>query len=85
MANPNEPYIEVVVESYTPSSTAGLHGPVHIRPVRGQPGSKKLSDTSIYPLGTKFKIRAKITDREGGKPFLYSHYSWPFTVIKQGN
>jgi hypothetical protein len=37
-----------------------------------------------YPIGTRFKIRAKITDREGGNPFIYSHYSWPFEVFDEG-
>jgi hypothetical protein len=92
MANKNEPYIELIVESFEPSSTAGLHGKIHIRPITGQgiytphmhvECSKVLIDTKLYPVGTKFKIRAKITNREGGKSFLYSHYSWPYEVIKE--
>lgn len=35
-----------------------------------------------YPIGTKFRIYAKETDREGGKPFLYSHFDWPFEVVE---
>ncbi len=42
--------------------------------------SKKLS--TDYPVGTHFKIKTKITDREGGKAFAYSHYSWSFEVLK---
>lgn len=90
MARPKEKYALLIVESYRPLSTAGLHGEIHIRPVKGQEPytqdmqvqcSKKLSDLSVYPLGTKFRIRAKINDREGGNPFLSSHYSWPFDVV----
>lgn len=91
MARTNEPYVTVIVESFRPASTAGLHGEVHIRPIKGQGEyspdmhvqcSENLKNTRTYPLGTKFKIRAKINDKEGGKPFLYSNYTWPFEVIK---
>jgi len=36
-----------------------------------------------YPIGTTFQIKAKITDREGGTPFIYTHYSWPFYVLNE--
>jgi len=76
----------IIVESFYPSSTAARHGPVHIRPLRGQgldPSifvecSKRLS--ADYPVGTLFKLRAKLTDREGGGEFLYSYHGWE--VIK---
>lgn len=87
MGKPDEPYRYVVVESYYPSETSGLHGPIHIRPVAGQG-----LDTDMhvrcpkvlsynYPVGTRFRIRAKITDREGSRPFLHSHHNWPFDVL----
>ena len=34
-----------------------------------------------YPVGTVSIIWAKVTDREGGTPFLYSHHSWDFVAI----
>lgn len=86
MAKPDEPYRQVIVESYRPTSTSGLHGEIHIRPLPGQglgpelqvECSKKLS--SDYPVGTQFLIRAKLTDREGGGEYLYSYFRWPVTV-----
>jgi hypothetical protein len=39
------------------------------------------STRSRYPVGTCFDIYAKETDKEGGSPFLYSHYDWPFEVL----
>jgi len=81
-------YDIIIVESYLPNSTSGLHGSVHIRPISGQNPymtnmhvecSKTLSKD--YPVGTRFKIRAKITTREGGTPFIYSHYSWPYEKV----
>ena len=88
MAKHEEPYRDVIVESFLPLATSGLHGVVHIRPVAGQglettlhvECSKKLSRD--YPAGTKFKIRAKRTDREGGGEYLYSYFGWPFQVVR---
>ncbi len=86
MAQDN-PYVSLVVESYVPKESSGLHGSVHIRPVAGGPYptslhvecSKKLSKD--YPVGTKFRIRAKLTDREGGGEYLYSYYRWKYEVL----
>jgi len=55
-------YEYIVVESFIPESTAGLHGKVHIRPEIGQKYdqslhvrcSKELSEN--YPVSTKFII-----------------------------
>lgn len=87
MAKPNEPYVIVVVESYRPESTAGLHGDVHIRPVEGQAFPSHLhvecskALARDYPVGTRFRLRAKLTDRESRGEFLYSSYKWPFEVL----
>jgi hypothetical protein len=69
VARKSESYSLVVVESFRPANTAGLHGDVHIRPVGGQgldtdmfvECSKELVNN--YRVGTRFRIRAKITDR----------------------
>lgn len=88
MAKPDESYRMIVVESYYPASTSGLHGKVHIRPIEGQgiptamhvECSKAL--TKNYPVGSKFRIKAKLTDREGGGEYLYSYFGWDFEVLK---
>ena len=80
-------YEEVLVESYLPANTSGKHGKVHIRPVAGYKYpvtlqvqcSKKLSND--YPVGTKFILQAKLTDREGGGEYLYSSFRWKYEVI----
>jgi hypothetical protein len=89
MAKRNEPYQYCVVESYYPTDTSGLHGPVHIRPVAGQPFSshlhvecsKSLSNPRVYKVGTRFRLRVKLTDRDGGGEFLYSYFGWPVDVL----
>lgn len=85
----NQEYDYIIVESYIPPVNKGYHGDVHIRPLPNQEPylttmhvecSKTLSED--FPLGTKFRIKAKITQREGGTKFIYSHYSWPYEVLK---
>jgi len=34
-----------------------------------------------HPVGTKFLLQAKVTDREGGGAFLYAHYNTPYQVL----
>lgn len=89
MAKRNERYKDCIVESYYPVSTSGLHGPVHIRPIEGQPFrthlhvecSKELVDTSRYPVGTRFRISGKLTDRRGSGDFVYSYFGWKAVVV----
>lgn len=84
-------YEALIVESYRPAQTSGLHGAVHMRPIAGQgydtalqvECSKRL--TADYPVGTRFRIKAKLTDREGGGAYLYSSWRWPVEVIKPSN
>ena len=63
MAKHNAPYRYVVVESYEPSVTSGLHGSIHIRPIanQGYPSGIRVECSKVlsspkYPLGTRFKI-----------------------------
>lgn len=91
MALRKSKYHYIIVESYFPSSTAGLHGPIHVRPVKGQPVpaylhvecSKDLVNPDEYPVRTKFWIKAKLTDRVGSGEFLYSYFGWPVVVLEK--
>jgi hypothetical protein len=86
MAKSREPYRTVIVESYRESGS-GLHGDVHIRPVANQGFANGIrvecSKVLIrdFPVGTRFRIKAKLTDKEGGGEFLYSYFGWKFEVI----
>lgn len=83
MSLPFESYSKTKVETYFDSRTKK----VRVRPIEGEMYSPEISvecPRSIryqYPVGTKFLIYAKLTDREGGTPFLYSHHSWPMKII----
>ncbi len=82
------PYEMILVESFIPKSSSGKHGKVHIRPVSGGKYStnlavecsKKLSND--YPVGTKFMLQAKLTDRKGGGEYIYSSFRWKFEVVE---
>lgn len=79
-------YREIVVESVMGTDSQG-RPKRQIRPVEGQifnstlnvECSKKL--TEKYTLGTRFKIRAQLTDMQGTQ-FLYSYFGWPFEVLE---
>ena len=35
-----------------------------------------------YPVGTRFHLKAKLTDREGGGMFFYSYFGWkPYAIV----
>lgn len=92
MAIGEEKYHLIEVESYLPKSTSGFHGKVHIRPVENQirfPSSLHVQcskELSIgFPVGTRFLIKGKLNDLNGGGKFIYSSYHWAYEVISLGN
>lgn len=80
-------YREVAVESFVDQRS----GRVRIRPVSGQAYatslrvqcSRALSDPERYPVGTRFLISAKLTDRLGGEPFLFAWHGDPVMVLSK--
>jgi hypothetical protein len=86
MAKPGA-YQEIIVETFCPSSTSGLHGPVHVRPLPGQDLDTKMmvecakSLTRDHPVGSLFKIQAKVTDRMGSGAFIYSYHGWEALLV----
>jgi hypothetical protein len=86
MNRPWSDYQQVVVETYCATEAGSSR--IRVRPIEGQPFPATMdvecsrTMRKAYPIGTRFRIYAKVTDREGGKPFLYSHYDWPFEVVE---
>jgi hypothetical protein len=78
-------YREVAVESAVDPRT----GELRIKPMAGQAYAtsmrvqcaRALRDPERYPAGTRFLIRAKLTDRAGGAPYLYAHHGDPVKVL----
>ena len=79
-------YKDVIVESFTALNEQSAHS-IRARPLPGQglaadmrvECSSKMRKS--HPVGTKFRIKAKVTDKEGGKPFLYSSFQWGYEVV----
>jgi hypothetical protein len=80
-------YREVAVESALDAGS----GKPRIRPVSGQAFatdmrvqcSRSLLDTERYPVGTRFLLSVRITDRQGGEPFLYAWHGDPVVVMSK--
>lgn len=81
-------YDYIIVESVL-TNVRGKHGPVHIMPLPNQEPyldtmyvqcSKTLSND--YPVGTRFRIKAKIVHPEGKASFVSTHYTWDYEVLK---
>lgn len=87
MSNIKTRYFTVAVESFynrdpnKPSDTR-----LRMRPLPGQGLDTEMlveCDRSMreqFPLGTVFLLSAKITNRLGGTPFLYSYFNRPYAV-----
>ena len=64
-----------------------MTGRLRIRPLPGQAFATSLRVQCArkllegYPVGTVFKVNAKMTDREGGEPFLYVWHGDPVEVL----
>jgi hypothetical protein len=79
-------YRYVVIETYR-STGEGSSKKMRARPLPGQglsaemkvECSSKMRDA--HPAGTLFLIQAKVTDREGGTPFLYTSHQWSYKII----
>ena len=76
-------YREVAVESVLDARS----GVARIRPMAGQAFAPTLSVqcaralVTDYPIGTRFLLQAKLTDRLGGTPFLYAYHGDPVVVL----
>lgn len=85
MARDTWAYREVAVESFIDARSGALR----IRPMAGQAFaptlavqcSRALVDPQRYPPGTRFLLQAKLTDRQGGTPFLYAWHGDPVVVL----
>jgi hypothetical protein len=85
MARDLHAYREVAVESVIDPRTGSLV----MRPMAGQAFAptmrvqcaRSMRDPAQYPAGTRFLVNAKLTDRLGGRPFLYAYHGDPVAVL----
>lgn len=75
-------YRVLVVESFEIGSTSGHRDPVQVHPVDGQvypPSmllecSRRMVNTDVYPIGTKFKVWVRLKQKLDCKPHLYCYH-----------
>ena len=87
MARDTWAYRDVAVESAFDARS----GRLRIRPMAGQAFSpalavhcsRALADPARYPAGTCFLLSAKLTDRQGGPPFLYAYHADAAVVLSK--
>ncbi|MCP3673121.1 MAG: hypothetical protein GY829_01430 [Gammaproteobacteria bacterium] len=81
-------YRKVILKTYR-ASGAGSSKSVRAHPIEGQGLDTTMnvecssSMRKNNPIGSLILIEAKITDKEGGTPFLYAHYNSPYRVISE--
>jgi len=83
-------YQSIVIETYrNPGEPTDAR--IRARPLPGQgldvnmkvECSRKMREK--YPIGTKILIEAKVTDREGGTPFLYAYRNATYKVLSDSD
>lgn len=81
-------YQYVIVETYRADGEAS-RTPVRARPIAGQGFSTDMHVECSKPMrerhdpGTRFRIRACVKQKLGGKPFLYTSWQWPYEVVRR--
>lgn len=69
--NGGEPSVKVIRAHPLPGQ--GFDEDMHV-----ECSSKMRED---HPVGTVFVIRAQLKQKEGGTPFLYTSWQWPYEVV----
>lgn len=78
-------YRYVIIETYSSSGECSRHS-IRARPLPGQglPTSLKVECSSSmrerHPIGTKFKVWAKVKDTSDS-PHLYTSWQWKYDVL----
>lgn len=72
----------IKVETFIPENHEPTDADIRVRPLEGQGLSTDLrvecprSIRSKYPVGTKFKMKARLIERYPDALILYNHHSW---------
>lgn len=81
-------YMPVVIQTYV---ARGERSPrsIRARPVPGQGLDPTMnvecseSMRNRFPPGTFLLVQAKVTNREGSPPFLYTYHGWKYEVLSK--
>lgn len=83
MGKPEEDYYSIVVETYRKSGS-GFHDDIHVRCVEGQrfPSTLRVRFPRKvrfgHPIGTRFRVLGKLSDRDGSNPFIHTNHAWKY-------
>jgi hypothetical protein len=81
-------YKKVIIQTFR-ASGGGSNKSVRARAIEGQglDTTMKVACSSPMrknnPVGSLFLLDAKVTNKEGGTPFLYAHYDSPYKIISE--
>jgi hypothetical protein len=81
-------YRRVAIETYRNSGEPSSKN-IRARPLAGQGFSRNMHVEcsarmrEAHPVGTIFIVQAQLTSKEGGTPFLYTSWQWPYDVVDQ--
>lgn len=84
----NQMYSNLFIETFY-FTGGGAPSGIRARPLPGQGFQTSIcvecskSMRNAHPEGTIFYVSVKVTDREGGNPFLYMHYSSPYKIVSR--
>ena len=79
-------YLYVIIETYYATGEASKHS-IRARPLPSQnfPTSMKVECSSkmrnSHPVGTKFKIKAKVKATNELQPCLYTSFKWEYQIV----
>ena len=88
MAKPWEQYHQITIETYF-EVKSGKSSKIHAKPIEGERYPTTLdvecsrAMRNEHPVGTRFRIWAKLTDREGGGEYLYTSWRWPYEIVDE--
>ena len=81
-------YRNVVIKTYRHTSGSSKHA-VRAHPIGGQGLDVNMfvecsaSMRESHPVGTTFRIRARLKSKENGPDFLYTYHGWPYEVVER--
>jgi hypothetical protein len=82
------PYISIVVETYHQPPMSGYRGGIRVRPVAGQdfPVTMNVECPRAFrkehPVGTRFRMDVRLTDRDGRGEFLMADFKQRYDVVR---
>jgi hypothetical protein len=87
VGKPEEDYHSIIVETYRESGS-GLHGDIHVRCIESQrfPSTLRVRFPRKirfgHPIGTKFRVLGKLSDKDGSNPFIHTNHAWGCEVLE---